>query len=91
MARSRYRRHSPHFKSQLCTDIRPGVMERREAQRTYKLSANRTRLFRRIRDRIPAREVEGAADGKSEILIACQFRGSFHQFVDGGRCDEQVV
>lgn len=40
MARGRYRRHSPHFKFQLCTDIRTGVMGRREAQRTYKLSAN---------------------------------------------------
>lgn len=40
MARGRYRRHSPHFKFQLCTDIRTGVMGRREAQRTYTLSAN---------------------------------------------------
>ncbi len=40
MARGRYRRHSPQFKLQLCTDIRSGVMGRREAQRTYKLSAN---------------------------------------------------
>lgn len=40
MARGRYRRHSPHFKFQLCSDIRTGVMGRRDAQRTYKLSAN---------------------------------------------------
>lgn len=31
MARGRYRRHSPQFKLQLCSDIRTGVMGRRDA------------------------------------------------------------
>jgi len=40
VARGRYRRHSPHFKFQLCSYIRAGVVGRRDAQRTCKLSAN---------------------------------------------------
>jgi transposase-like protein len=40
MARGRYRRHSPHFKLQICSDIRTGVMGCGEAQNTFELSAN---------------------------------------------------
>jgi hypothetical protein len=38
--RGAYRRHTARFKLQLCQDIRSGVIGRRDAQRTYKVSAN---------------------------------------------------
>ena len=45
MSRGPYRRHSLQFKLQLCTDIRSGAIGRREAQRTYKLSAQLIQLW----------------------------------------------
>lgn len=45
MSRGPYRHHSPHFKLQLCADIRSGVLGRREAQRKHKLSANLIQLW----------------------------------------------
>jgi len=45
MSRGPYRHHSPHFKLQLCSDIRAGVTGRREAQRKYHLSANLIQLW----------------------------------------------
>lgn len=40
MSRGPYRSHSMQFKIQLCTDIRSGVIGRREAQRKYNISSN---------------------------------------------------
>ncbi len=45
MSRGPYRHHSPHFKLQLCADIRSGILGRREAQKKYKLSANLIQLW----------------------------------------------
>ena len=45
MSRGPYRHHSPHFKLQLCADIRSGVLGRREAQRKHRLSANLIQLW----------------------------------------------
>jgi transposase len=44
-SRSLYRRHSPQFKLQLCTDIRNGKIGRREARRTDEISADRIQLW----------------------------------------------
>jgi transposase len=43
--RGPYRRHSPPFKMQLCTDIRDGKLGRREAQKTYRISATLIHLW----------------------------------------------
>ncbi|MGV1772409.1 methyl-accepting chemotaxis protein [Allorhizobium ampelinum] len=43
--RGPYRRHSTPFKVQLCQDIRNGVTGRRDAQRTYGVSANLIQLW----------------------------------------------
>ncbi len=40
-----YRRHSTPFKLQLCQDIRNGVIGRRDAQRTYGVSADLIQLW----------------------------------------------
>jgi transposase len=50
-ARGPYRRHSPEFKLQLCTDIRDGKLGRREAQKTYQISANLIQLWLAQHDR----------------------------------------
>ncbi len=44
-ARGPYRRHSPQFKLQLCSDIGSGKLGRREAQRIYQISANLIQLW----------------------------------------------
>jgi transposase len=44
-SRGPYRRHSTRFKLQLCQDIRNGVIGRRDAQRTYSVSANLIQLW----------------------------------------------
>ena len=44
-SRGPYRRHSSPFKLQLCQDIRNGVIGRRDAQRTYGVSANLIQLW----------------------------------------------
>jgi transposase-like protein len=44
-ARGPYRRHSQEFKLQLCSDIRDGKLGRREAQKTYRISANLIQLW----------------------------------------------
>ena len=44
-SRGPYRRHSTQFKLQLCQDIRNGVIGRRDAQRTYSVSANLIQLW----------------------------------------------
>src|SRR3569832_1145761 len=43
-ARGPYRRHSQQFKQQLSSDIRDGKLGRREAQKTYRISANLIQL-----------------------------------------------
>jgi transposase len=43
--RDPYRRHSTQFKLQLCRDIRSGIIGRRDAQRTYSVSANLIQLW----------------------------------------------
>ena len=44
-SRGPYRRHSTQFKLQLCQDIRNGIIGRRDAQRTYSVSANLIQLW----------------------------------------------
>jgi transposase-like protein len=44
-SRGSYRRHSGEFKLQLCADIRAGKVGRREALRTYGLSANLLQMW----------------------------------------------
>ncbi|WP_420473697.1 hypothetical protein [Noviherbaspirillum sp. ST9] len=44
-ARGPFRRHSQKFKLQLCSDIRDGKLGRREAQKTYRDSANLIQLW----------------------------------------------
>ena len=44
-SRGPYRRHSPQFKLQLCTDIRGGALGRRDAQKQYRLSVNLIQLW----------------------------------------------
>ncbi|GIZ51095.1 transposase [Noviherbaspirillum aridicola] len=44
-ARGPYRRHSQEFKLQLCSDLRDGKLGHREAQKTYRISANLIQLW----------------------------------------------
>lgn len=44
-SRGPYRRHSTSFKLHLCQDIRNGAIGRRDAQRTYGVSANLIQLW----------------------------------------------
>jgi len=44
-SRGPYRRHSTPFELQLCQNIRNGVIGRRDAQRTYGVSANLIQLW----------------------------------------------
>jgi transposase-like protein len=44
-SRGPYRRHSTPFKLQLCQDIRSGIIGRRDAQRSYNISANLIQLW----------------------------------------------
>jgi transposase-like protein len=65
-ARGPYRRHSPQFKLQLCTDIRNGKIGRREARRTYQISANLIQLWLSQYDRGELNVEEAAATTISE-------------------------
>jgi transposase-like protein len=60
-ARGLYRWHSPQFKLQLCTDIRNGKIGRREARRTYQISANLIQLWLSQYDRGELNAEEAAA------------------------------
>jgi transposase len=60
-ARGLYRRHSAQFKLQLCTDIRNGKIGRREARRTYQISANLIQLWLSQYDRGELNAEEAAA------------------------------
>jgi transposase-like protein len=44
-SRGPYRRHSPHFKIQICSDIRSGKIGRREALKTHNLSTNLMQMW----------------------------------------------
>jgi len=71
-SRGPYRRHSPQFKLQLCNDIRSGTLGRREAQKTYRLSANLIQLWLTQFDRgeLNAEEVEADLVVEYESRIA---------------------
>ena len=62
MSRGSYRRHSPHFKLQLCTDIRSGVIGCRDAQRKYRLLANLIHLWLTQYDQGELNQEEAAAN-----------------------------
>src|SRR5260364_441537 len=64
--RSLYRRHSPQFKLPLCADIRDGKIGRREAKRTYPISANWIQLWLSQYDRGELNAEEAAAITISE-------------------------
>src|SRR5260364_184653 len=64
--RSLYRRHSPQSKLPLCADIRDGKIGRREAKRTYPISANRIQLWLSQYDRGELNAEEAAATTISE-------------------------
>lgn len=72
MSRGPHRRHSPQFKLQLCTDIRSGAIGRRDAQRTYRLSANliQTWLAHYDRGELNVEEVEASLIDEYEAKIA---------------------
>lgn len=65
-ARGPYRRHSPQFKIQLCTDIRTGKLGRREALKTYNLSANLVQMWLTQFDRGELDKEDAAASTVAE-------------------------
>lgn len=71
-SRGPYRRHSTPFKLQLCQDIRNGVIRRRDAQRTYSVSANLIQLWLTQFDRgeLNDEEAEASVIAEYEAHIA---------------------
>jgi len=71
-SRGPYRRHSTPFKLQLCQDIRYGVIGRRDAQRTYGVSANLIQLWLTQFDRgaLNDEEAEASVIAEYEAHIA---------------------
>ncbi len=71
-SRGPYRRHSTPFKLQLCQDIRNGVIGRRDAQRTYGVSANLIQLWLMQFDRgeLNDEEAEASVIAEYEAHIA---------------------
>src|SRR3569832_569460 len=65
-ARGPYRRHSQQFKLQLCSDIRDGKLGRREAQKTYRISANLIQLWLNQYDNGELDQEEAAASTFAE-------------------------
>jgi len=65
-ARGPYRRHSQQFKLQLCSDIRDGKLGRREAQKTYRISANLIQLWLNQYDNGELDQEEAAASTIAE-------------------------
>lgn len=65
-ARGSYRRHSQEFKLQLCSDIRDGKLGRREAQKTYRISANLIQLWLNQYDNGELDQEEAAASTIAE-------------------------
>jgi transposase len=71
ISRGPYRRHSARFKLQLCQDIRNGVIGRRDAQRTYKVSANLIQHWLTQFDRGELTEEEVGAGVIAEYEAPC--------------------
>lgn len=71
-SRGPYRWHSTPFKLQLCQDIRSGVIGRRDAQRTYGVSANLIQLWLTQFDRgeLNDEEAEASVIAEYEAHIA---------------------
>jgi transposase len=71
-SRGPYRRRSTPFKLQLCQDIRNGVIGRRDAQRTYGVSANLIQLWLTQFDRgeLNDEEAEASVIAEYEAHIA---------------------
>jgi len=71
-SRGPYRRHTPQFRLQLCSDIRSGAVGRREAQKQYRLSANLIQLWLTQYDRgeLNQEEVEASIVSEYEAKIA---------------------
>lgn len=69
---SRYRRHAPEFKIQLCQDIRGGAIGRRDAAKKYTLSTNLIQLWPTQYDRgeLSAEEAEASVITEYEAKIA---------------------
>lgn len=66
-SRRTYRSHSDAFKRKICTDVRSGVIGRREALRIYGLSANLLHLWLKDFDRGHLGEditIEGQLEGQ---------------------------
>src|SRR5260364_18584 len=84
--RSLYRRHSPQFKLPLCADIRDGKIGRREAKRTYPISANRIQLWLSQYDRgeLNAEEAAVVAMSESEAKNAALERAIGQHTVEVG-------
>jgi transposase-like protein len=71
-SRGPYRRHSTPFKLQLCQDIRSGIIGRRDAQRSYNISANLIQLWLTQFDRgeLTGEEAEASVVTEYEARIA---------------------
>lgn len=67
--RGPYRRHSHEFKLQLCSDIRNGKLGRREAQRTYHISANLIQFWLNQYDSGHLNQEEAAVDAIAEYEV----------------------
>ena len=65
-ARGPYRRHSPQFKIQICSDVRSGKLGRREALKTYNLSANLMQMWLTPFDRGELDQEDAAASTVAE-------------------------
>ncbi len=67
-----YRKHSQQFKLQLCTDIRSGVIRRRDAQLKYDLSNSQmqTWLSQYDRGELMGAEAEAVRAAEYETKIA---------------------
>jgi transposase-like protein len=70
--RGPYRRHSPQFKLQICSDIRSALISRRDAQKQYNISANLVQLWLTQYDRgeLDGEEVEATVVAEYETKIA---------------------
>jgi transposase len=71
-SRGPYRRHTAHFKLQLCSDIRAGALGRRDAQKKFSLSANliQTWLIQFDRGELTTEEAEADVIAEYEAKIA---------------------
>lgn len=74
-SRGPYRHHSPQFRLQLCSDIRSGVLGRREAQKKYRLSANLIQLWLTQYDRGELNQEEVQAKIEPPLLLSFPIPG----------------